>query len=224
MRACRIVADLLGMQRVAKSRARVGSESGVSGLLCLIRQTHHEHDARIAMSAAMHEAEVVVIGAGDGELDSRVAARIDVCGGRLAPAIGPETRFAVRAARATTDDAAAASASGVAVIDEAELERMLDVYEAHTSADRLRAAARRAVDANRAASSIRPTAPVAPVAKMPARQMVTSRHDAKRESSPPPPKPLTEHEQELERHARNVRSLSVSAAFSRKRQPFVQPT
>jgi hypothetical protein len=199
------------MQRVAKSRRR--SEPDSSELVCLIRRTHNEHDARSAMSAAIRDAEVVVIGTGDSALSSRIASRLDVCGGRLVEAIGPDTRFAIRAERATADDTAAASASGVGVIDEAEFERMLEVYTAHTGGDRVRAAARRAVDANRIASSTRPAAPFT---EAPRRHMVTSRQEAKRAAAVPPPKPLTEHEQELERHARNLRSLSVSAPFSRK--------
>jgi hypothetical protein len=110
----------------------------------------------------------------------------------------------------------------VAVIDEAEFERMIDVYAAHTSGDRIRAAARRALDANRAASSTRPAEPVAQVAGTPGRHMVTARQDAKRGAVAPPLKPLREYEHELERHARNVRSLNVSAPFSRQRP--VQPT
>jgi hypothetical protein len=187
-------------------------------LVCLIRQTHVEHDARIAVSDAIHEAEVIVIGGGDSALDGRVAQRLALCGGRLAHAIGPETRFAIRGERATPDDTASASASGVALIDEAEFERMLDVYAAHTSGHRVRAAARRAVDANRVASPLRQAAPAS---EAPARHMVTSRKDAKRGAVAAAPKPLTGDEEELERHARNVRSLSRSAPFSRQRP--VQP-
>jgi hypothetical protein len=182
-------------------------------LVCLIRRTHNEHDARSAMSEAIRDAEVVVIGARDSALSSRIASRLDVCGGRLVEAIGPDTRFAIRAERATADDTANASAAGVGVIDEAEFERMLEVYTVHTGGDRVRAAARRAVDANRVASSTRPAAPVT---EGPRRHMVTSRQETKRAAAVPAPKPLTEHEQELERHARNLRSLSVSAPFSRK--------
>jgi hypothetical protein len=98
---------------------------------------------------------------------------------------------------------------------------MIDVYAAHTSGDRIRAAARRARDANRAASSTRPAAPAAQVAATPGRHMVTARQEAKRGAVAPPPKPLTEYEHELERHARDVRSLNVSAPFSRQRP--VQP-
>ena len=145
------------MQRAKTTGATDPSELRVQGLLHLIRQTHVEHDARIAMSNAIHQAEVVVIGRGDHEIGSRVAQRLSLCGGRLAAVIGPDTRFAVRAPRATNADIDAASAKGVAVIDEGEFDRMVDVYAAHTGKQQVRAAARRAVDANRLASSIRST-------------------------------------------------------------------
>ena len=169
------------MQRATTTGATDPSELRVQGLLHLIRQTHVEHDARIAMSNAIHQAEVVVIGRGDHEIGSRVAQRLSVCGGRLAAVIGPDTRFAVRAPRATNADIDAASAKGVAVIDEGEFDRMVDVYAAHTGKQQVRAAARRAVDANRLASSIRSTALGARRAG-PCRpqRMATSRDDAKR--------------------------------------------
>jgi hypothetical protein len=199
------------------------SELRVQGLLHLIRQTHVEHDARIAMSNAIHQAEVVVIGRGDHEIGSRVAQRLSVCGGRLAFAIGPDTRFAVRAPRATSADVDAASAKGVAVIDEGEFDRMVDVYAAHTGKQQVRAAARRAVDANRLAASVRANPP-APAAPRPAgRRMATSREEAKRRTAPAPTGPMSEDEQELERHARNVRGLNASTPFRHQRQPLVQP-
>jgi hypothetical protein len=211
------------MQRVAHSGVVARSDLGVRGVLQLIRRTHAEHDARIAMSDAIHQAEVVVIGGYDSELGSRIALRLDLCGGRLAEAIGPETRFAVRGERATADDVDAASGCGVAVIDEADLERMLEVYEAHASAGHVHAAVRRAVDANRVASSIGPAAPVPPPTGAPARRMVTSRQDAKGGAASAPPRPLSEDEQELEQHARNVRSLNDSTPFRHQRPPRAQP-
>jgi hypothetical protein len=218
-----MVDDSLKMQRETKSHVRERSESRVPGSLSLIRQTHDEHDARIAMSDAIHEAEVFVIGAGDNDLDRRVAQRIGLCGGRLAAAIGPDTRFLVRAERATTEDVDAASVSGLVVIDETEFERMIDVFLTHTSGDQVRAAARRAVEENRVASSIRTPEPPVQVAAASARQMVTARRDAKRGVVAPRLKPLTEDEQDIELHARNVRSLHASTPFRDQRQPLVQP-
>jgi hypothetical protein len=211
------------MQRVAHSGVVERSGLGVWGLLQLIRRTHAEHDARIAMSDAIHQAEVVVIGGHDSELGSRIAQRLDRCGGRLTEAIGPETRFAVRGERATLDDVDAASACGVAVIDEADLERMLEVYEAHASAGHVHAAVRRALDANRVAASISPAAPVAPPTGGLARRMVTSRQDAKGGAAAPP-SPLSEDEQELEQHARNVRSLDDSTPFRHQRPTRAHPS
>jgi hypothetical protein len=198
------------------------SELRVQGLLHLIRQTHIEHDARIAMSNAIRQAEVVVIGPSDHELASRIAARIKLCGGRLAMVIGGETRFAVKAARATTVDIDAANSRGVAVIDESELDRMIEVYAMHTGKEQVRAAARRAVDANRIASSVRPAALVLP-APTPGRRMATSREDAKRRASASaaPVGASSEDEQEIERHARNVRGLNASTPFRHQRQPLV---
>ena len=218
-----MVADSLKMQRESKSHVRERSESRVTGSLCLIRQTHDEHDARIAMSDAIHEAEVVVIGAGDNDLDTRVAQRIGLCGGRLAAAIGPETRFLVRAERATTEDVNTASVSGLVVIDEAEFERMIDVFLTHTSGDQVRAAARRAVEENRVASSIRPPEPLVQVAAAPARQMVTARRGASGESQPHDRNRSRRTSMDLELHARNVRSLNASTPFRDQRQPLVQP-
>jgi hypothetical protein len=198
------------------------SELRVQGLLHLIRQTHVEHDARIAMTNAIHQAEVVVIGRGDLELGGRVAQRISLCGGRLASKIGPDTRFAVRAPRATNGDVDAASAQGVAVIDEGEFDRMIEVYAAHTGREQVRAAARRAVDANRIAASVRPLAPVPVGPRTPGKRMATTRDDQKRRSGAVPAKASSEDEQELERHARNVRGLNASTPFRYQRQPLVQ--
>jgi hypothetical protein len=211
------------VQRVKTTGASDPSELRVQGLLHLIRQTHVEHDARIAMSNAIHQAEVVVIGRGDYEIAGRVAQRLSLCGGRLAAAIGPKTRFAVRATRATNADIDAANAKGVAVIDEGELDRMVDVYAAHTGKQQVRAAARRAVDANRLAASIRATAPPQPAPRPAGRRMATSRDEAKRRPAPAQTGPMSEDEQELERHARNVRGLNASTPFRHQRQPLVQP-
>jgi hypothetical protein len=211
------------VQRAKTTGASDPSELRVQGLLHLIRQTHVEHDARIAMSNAIHQAEVVVIGRGDHEIGSRIAQRLSLCGGRLAAVIGPDTRFAVRAPRATNADIDAASAKGVAVIDEGEFDRMVDVYAAHTGKQQVRAAARRAVDANRLASSIRSTAPVPAPTGPGGRRMATSRDEAKRRAVPASTAPMSEDEQELERHARNVRGLNASTPFRHQRQPLVQP-
>jgi hypothetical protein len=198
------------------------AELRVQGLLHLIRQTHVEHDARIAMSNAIHLAEVVVIGRGDHALGSRIAKRIAECGGHLAAAIGPATRFAVRAPRATPVDIDAASARGVAVIEEHELERMIDVYTVHTGRGQVRAAARRALEANRIAASQRAAVPVAPAGRSTSRRMATTREDARRRAiQEAAPEPSSEDEQELERHARNVRGLNASTPFRHQRQPLV---
>ena len=127
----------------------------LQGLLHLIRRTHIEHDARIAMSNAIHQAEVVVIGRGDYELASRIAQRLVVCGGRLVAVVGPATRFAVKAPRATAVEIDFASTRGVAVVDEGEFDRMIEIYAVHTGREQVRAAARRALDANRVSSSVR---------------------------------------------------------------------
>jgi hypothetical protein len=211
------------VHRAKTTGASDPSELRVQGLLHLIRQTHVEHDARIAMSNAIHQAEVVVIGRGDHEIVSRVAQRLSLCGGRLAAVIGPETRFAVRATRATNADIDAASARGVAVIDEGEFDRMVDVYAAHTGKQQVRAAARRAVDANRLATSVRATASAQPGPGLAGRRMATSRDEAKRRPAPAQTGPMSEDEQELERHARNVRGLNASTPFRHQRQPLVQP-
>ena len=158
--------------------ASATDELRLQGLLHLIRRTHVEHDARIAMSKAIHQAEVVVIGRGDYELAGRIAQRLLVCGGRLAAMIGPDTRFAVRAPRATTVEIDTASARGVAVIDEGEFDRMVEIYAVHTGREQVRAAARRALDANRIASSVHTPAVAPPGPRAPGRRMATSREDA----------------------------------------------
>jgi hypothetical protein len=208
-----------GVQRAANSGAGARSAVRSRGALELIRQTHVEHDARIAVSNAIHEAEVVVIGRGDSELGGRIARHLSECGGSLAAAIGPDTRFAVRASRATAADVDAACARGVAVIDEAEFERMVEVHAAHTNNEQVHAAARRAVDANRSASLAVSAGPIAPEPRTHGQRMATSREDAKRRA----PKPISEGELELEQHARNVRSLNTSSPFRHQRQPLVQP-
>jgi hypothetical protein len=204
----------------ATDRSIEASELRVQGLLHLIRQTHVEHDARIAMSNAIRQAEVVVIGPSDHELASRIAQRIKLCGGKLAMVIGANTRFAVRSERATVVDVDAASARGVAVIDESELDRMIEVFAMHTGKEQVRAAARRAVDANRIAATARPTAITLP-APTPGRRMATSREDARRRLAAAPVGASSEDEQELERHARNVRGLNASTPFRHQRQPLV---
>ncbi len=135
--------------------------------------------------------------------------------------MGPETRFAVRGERATADDLSGASACGIAVIDEADLDRMLEVYGTRASAHDVHAAVRRAVDANRVASSIRPAAPVAHPTGTPTR-LVTSRENAKGGAGSARPKPLSEDEHELEQHARNVRSRNDSTPFLLQRPPRPQ--
>jgi hypothetical protein len=202
--------------------ANATDELRLQGLLHLIRRTHVEHDARIAMSNAIHQAEVVIIGRGDYELAGRIAQRLIVCGGRLAAIIGAETRFAVKAPRATVVEIDLASARGVAVIDENEFDRMIEIYAVHTGREQVRAAARRALDSNRISSSVRPTALMPPGSKPPARRMATSREDEKRRT--PEQTPVSEDEQDLERHARNVRGQNASTPFRHQRQPLVHPS
>lgn len=202
--------------------ANATDELRLQGLLHLIRRTHVEHDARIAMSKAIHQAEVVVIGRGDYELAARIAKRLLICGGRLAAIIGPDTRFAVRAPRATTVEIDTASARGVAVIDEGEFDRMVEIYAVHTGREQVRAAARRALDANRVTSTVHVPA-VAPGSNAQARRMATSRDEQNRRPSEAERAPATEDEQDIERHARNVREQNASTPFRHQRQPLVQP-
>ncbi len=196
------------------------AESRVQGLLHLIRRTHIEHDARIAMSNAIHQAEVVVIGRGDHALLGRIAERILLVGGQLVARIGPSTRFAVRADRATSADVDHANAQGIAVIDEAEFDRMVDIYVVYSGRDQVRTAARRALDANRVASTARPGTPVAAGSRTPGARMATSREERRR-AAPEAAEPVSEDEQEIERHARNVRGLNASTPFRHQRQPLV---
>lgn len=207
------------MSGIAHAGTRELSELRVQGLLHLIRRTHVEHDARIAMSNAIHQAEVVVIGRGDYELAGRIAERLVVCKGTLASVIGPATRFAVKAIRATAVEIDLASAQGVAVIDEGEFDRMVEIYAAHTGTEQMRVAARRALDVNRA-TSVRAT-PLAPVGSKPAGRMATTREEQRRPTAPAEQAPMSEDEQDLERHARNVRGLNASTPFRHQRQPLV---
>jgi uncharacterized protein YcbX len=203
--------------------ANARDELRLQGLLHLIRRTHIEHDARIAMSNAIHQAEVVIIGRGDFELAGRIAKRLVVCGGTLATILGPATRFAVKAPRATTVEIDSASGQGVAVIDEGEFDRMIEIYAVHTGREQVRAAARRALDTNRIASSVRVTPVALPGSKPPARRMATTREDERKRAAAEKA-PMTEDEQDLERHARNVRGLNASTPFRHQRQPLVQPS
>ena len=195
------------------------SEQRVQGLLDLIRRTHVEHDARIAMSNAIHQAEVVLLGRGDCELAGRISERLIVCRGTLVSAIGPATRFAVKALRATAVEIELAIAGGVAVIDESEFDRMLDIYAVHTGRDQMRVAARRARDASRV-TSVR-TTPVAQLGPKPSdRRMATTREDERRTTAAADQAPVSEDEHDLERHARNVRGLNASTPFRHQRQPL----
>jgi hypothetical protein len=195
------------------------SEQRVQGLLHLIRRTHVEHDARIAMSNAIHQAEVVLLGRGDYELAGRISERLVICKGTLVSVIGPATRFAVKAIRATAVEIDHASSQGVAVIDEGEFDRMIEIYAVHTGSEQLRVAARRARDANRA-TAVRAT-PLVPIGPKPAdRGMATSRAEQRRAAAAEQA-PMSEDEQDLERHARNVRGLNASTPFRHQRQPLV---
>jgi hypothetical protein len=195
------------------------SEQRVQGLLHLIRRTHVEHDARIAMTNAIHQAEVVLLGRGDYELAGRISERLVICKGTLVSVIGPATRFAVKAIRATAVEIDHASSQGVAVIDEGEFDRMIEIYAVHTGSEQLRVAARRARDANRA-TAVRAT-PLVPIGSKPAdRGMATSRAEQRRAAAAEQA-PMSEDEQDLERHARNVRGLNASTPFRHQRQPLV---
>jgi hypothetical protein len=215
---------LSGVTGIADPSTWETSELRVQGLLHLIRRTHVEHDAKIAMSNAIHLAEVVVIGRGDYELAGRIAQRLIVCGGTLAAGIGPDTRFAVKAPRATAVEIDLAGARGVAVVDEGEFDRMIEIYTVHTGRQQMRAAARRALDANRIASTVRPTT-LAPAGSKPGdRRMATNREEQRRRTATAEAQaPVTEDEQDLERHARNVRGINASTPFRHQRQPLVQP-
>jgi hypothetical protein len=202
--------------------ANATDELRLQGLLHLIRRTHIEHDARIAMSNAIHLAEVVVIGRGDYELAGRISERLVICGGHLAAVIGPDTRFAVKAPRATAVEIDLASARGVAVVDEGEFDRMIEIYTVHTGREQMRLATRRALDANRIASSVRPAALPAG-SKAPARRMATTRDEQRRRAATEEQAPPSEDEQDIERHARNVRGLNASTPFRHQRQPLVHP-
>jgi hypothetical protein len=202
--------------------ANATDELRLQGLLHLIRRTHVEHDARIAMSNAIHMAEVVVIGRGDYELAGRIAQRLVLCGGTLAPAIGPETRFAVRAPRATTVEIEVAGSRGVAVVDEGEFDRMIEIYRVHTGREQLKAAARRALEANRVTTSVRPAAPMLTPPRPAERRMATSRDEQRRRPPAEEQARVSEDEQDLERHARTVRGRNASTPFRHERQPLVQ--
>jgi hypothetical protein len=204
---------------IAHAGTRELSELRVQGLLHLIRRTHVEHDARIAMSNAIHQAEVVLLGRGDYELAGRISERLVICKGTLVSVIGPATRFAVKAIRATAVEIDHASSQGVAVIDEGEFDRMIEIYAVHTGSEQLRVAARRARDANRA-TAVRAT-PLVPIGSKPAdRGMATSRAEQRRAAAAEQA-PMSEDEQDLERHARNVRGLNASTPFRHQRQPLV---
>jgi hypothetical protein len=208
---------------IADARTWDTSESRVQGLLDLIRRTHIEHDARIAMSNAIHLAEVVVLGRGDYELAGRISQRLLICGGTLASVIGPHTRFAVKAPRATAVEVDLASTRGVAVVDEGEFDRMVEIYAAHTGREQMRVATRRALDANRIAGAVRSTAPQQVGPSSPSRRMATSREEQRRPVAAEQP-PMSEDEQDLERHAKNVRGRNASTPFRHERQPLVQPS
>jgi hypothetical protein len=107
----------------------------------------------------------------------------------------------------------------VAVIDEGEFDRMVEIYAVHTGTEQMRVAARRALDVNRA-TSVRAT-PVAPVGSKPAGRMATTREEQRRPTAPAEQAPMSEDEQDLERHARNVRGLNASTPFRHQRQPLV---
>jgi hypothetical protein len=207
---------------IADAGAWETSESRVQGLLHLIRRTHVEHDARIAMSNAVHLAEVVVIGRGDYELAGRISQRLSICGGTLAAVIGPATRFAVKAPRATAVEIDLASTKGVAVVDEGEFDRMVEIYAVHTAREQMRAATRRALDANHIAGTVRSTSPAPVGPKAPGRRMATSREEQRRPVAAEQA-PMSEDEQDLERHARTVRGRNASTPFRHERQPLVQP-
>ncbi len=54
--------------------------------------------------------------------------------------------------------------------------------------------------------------------------MATTREDERKRASAAEQAPMTEDEQDLERHARNVRGLNASTPFRHQRQPLVQPS
>ena len=193
----------------------------MQGLLHLIHRTHIEHDARIAMSNAIHLAEVVVLGRGDHELGGRVSRRIGQAGGHLAARIGPDTRFAVRADRATDDDIELASSKGIAVIGEDELDKMIEIYTVHTARPQVRAAVRRAIEQNRLASTPRSSSIAVAEPRSASRRMATTREEAARSRAAQELKAesMSEDEQELEQHARNVRGLNASTPFRHQRRP-----
>jgi hypothetical protein len=213
------------LREVAGNRnsAAAGAETRVQGLLTLIQRSHVEHDARIAMSAAIHAAEVVVVGRGDTNITSRVSKRISEAGGRLATRIGPQTRFAVRADLATESDLEAANAKGVAVIGEDELDRMVDVYTVHAARPLVKAAVKRAIESNRVQTA-RTTTPTVPVQLGPsqARRMVNREDGARTRATDAPAQPMSEDEQELEQHARAVRGRNASTPFRHQRRPAVR--
>jgi hypothetical protein len=100
---------------------------------------------------------------------------------------------------------------------------MIATYAVHKGCEQVRAAARRALDANRVSSSVRSSAVIAPAGpKDPSRRMATTREERRRPTAAEQP-PMTEDEQDLERHARNVRGLNASTPFRHQRQPLVQP-
>jgi hypothetical protein len=51
--------------------------------------------------------------------------------------------------------------------------------------------------------------------------MATTREEQRRPTSPAEQAPMSEDEQDLERHARNVRGLNASTPFRHQRQPLV---
>lgn len=174
------------------------------------------------MANAIHQAEVVLLGRGDYELAGRISERLIVCRGTLAAAISPATRFAVKALRATAVEIDLANSRGVAVIDEGEFDRMIEIYAVHTGLEQMRVAARRARDANRV-TSVRAT-PVPQLGPKPTdRRMATTREEQqqRRPTGAAEPAPVSEDEQDLERHARNVRVLNASTPFRHQRQPLV---
>jgi hypothetical protein len=99
---------------------------------------------------------------------------------------------------------------------------MVEIYAVQTAREQMRAATRRALDANRVAGAVRSTAPAPAGPTTPGRRMATSREEQRRPIAAEQA-PMSEDEQDLERHARTVRGRNASTPFRHERQPLVQP-
>jgi hypothetical protein len=182
----------------------------LDGMLRGVQRQHAEHETRRRTVEALRRAEVLVVGDADGSIAERLGERLRACGGRVVSEATAETRFVVAGPQATRAELERLDA---ALLVEAELLEMLDIFDRTVRGGAYAEASRRARKEARERRILElSTRPAYEPEPKPARRMVRGKDEE-------PAKPrvsdaaLEARLEAIEQHARQTRAAGKTGPF-----------